>query len=341
MGGWSARTTQESRRAKKKVTLDESGKVRLLNEFRAALKENNQELAKEKLSLSYHRRNNFFVQLLLDQFFESLESNQVQAESALSSIRDIAQLEQEISGDQFTLDLYQFLRSASPEKLAKTKAARAKYIQAQRHYDDLQTAEAQTEAVRLLTEATAEFDQLDDIYQSLLSQHFKMLLLAFSDGNLSLAISNKLESEARTRKYFALLLRTKTHQQILVGYKPKNRLDELREINVLNSQVNDLNAHYLLILESSKGQSGFEFLVQGIELVTNKKLENKDRQNIYENLTDELLSPKLSFQMAAIESGYERALIASSVNIRLVSAQGWRKIGENYSRIGDFSKAQE
>ena len=260
---------------------------------------------------------------------------------ALSSIRDIAQLEQEISGDRFTLDLYNFLRSSTSEKLIKDKAARAKYIQAQQHYDDLQTAEAQTEAVRLLTEAAAEFDRLGDNYQSLLAQHFKMLLLAFSDGNLSFAISSKLELEARSGKYPSLLVRVKIQQQSLSEYKPVNRLIDLREIKSLTNELNDLNALYLVILDNTKRQSSFESLAQGIKTVTSKELENKDRQNIYNSLSAELLKVKYSTKLAVVESGLERAFIAGSVNIRLVSAQGWRKVGENYSSIGDFVKAQE
>ena len=221
------------------------------------------------------------------------------------------------------------------------KAARAKYIQAQQHYDDLQTAEAQTEAVRLLTEATGEFDRLGDNYQSLLAQHFKMLLLAFSDGKSSLAISNKLESEARPRTNFALLLKVKSQQQKLSEYKSVNRLVELQEIETLAKQINDINSEYAVIHEKSKKQSGFESLAQGIKLVTSEELENKDRQNIYGSLSEVLLKSRRNTKLAAVESGLEGALIASSAKIRLVSAQGWRMIGENYTNIREFTKAQE
>ena len=257
------------------------------------------------------------------------------------SIRDIAQLEQEISGDRFTLDLYNFLRSASSEKLISVKAARAKYIQAQQHYDDLQTAEAQTEAVSLLSEAAAEFDKLGDDYQSLLAQHFKMLLLSFSDGQSSLAISNKLELEARSRKYFALLLKVKSQQQKLKEYKPVNPLAELQEVGTLAWRVNDINSEFAVVHEKSKKQSGLEFLAQGIKLVTSKELENKDRQNMYSSLSEVLLKSRRNTKLAVVESGLEGALIAGSAKIRLVSAQGWRKIGENYSNIGEFTKARE
>ncbi len=205
----------------------------------------------------------------------------------------------------------------------------------------MQTAEAQTEAVRLLTEAAAEFDRLEDTYQSLLAQHFKMLLLAFSDGAASLVICHKLESEARAKKYTSLLLRVKSQQQKLREYKPINSLAELQEIEILTRSINDLNSEYAVAHEKSKKQSGFEFLAHGIKLVTSKELENKDRQNIYNSLSEVLLKSRRNTKLAVVESGLEGALIASAAKIRLVSAQGWRMIGENYSNIKEFTKAQE
>ena len=337
MGGRSARTTQKSRRAKKKVTLDEDGKVRLLNEFLAALKDNNQELAKEKLSLSYHRRNNFFVQLLLDQFFESLESNQVQSESALASIHDIAQLEQEISGDRFTLDLYNFLRSATPEKLAADKIARAKYLKAQQHYDSLQTAEAKTEALNLLTVAADEFEGLGDTNQALLAQHFKILLSG--DAITAYAASVALEQEARTKNYYELLLRVKSQQMYLNGYKVANRLRDEKELVELANRINDQNFQFLISLKA-KSNSRLEMFARGINLVTSKELENKDRQNIYSNLADDLLKTRQNTKFAAFESELEGSLLAITTNIRLVSAQGLRQLGLRYASLGDHEKAQ-
>ena len=235
--------------------------MRLLDEFLAALKDNNQEVAKEKLSLSYHRRNNFFVQLLLNQYFDNLESNKLQSEAALSSIRDIAQLEQEISGDRFTLDLYNFLRSAPPEKLAADKIARAKYLNAQQHYDSLQTAEAMAEAVNLLTVATEEFDSLGDSYQSLLSQHFKILLSR--DVSTSFAASIALEHEARAKNYYQFLLRVKSQQLNLNGYKASNRPIDEKEIEVLAKRINDQNFQFLISLYNNL-LPGFENLARGI-----------------------------------------------------------------------------
>jgi CHAT domain-containing protein len=250
-------------------------------------------------------------------------------------------LEQEVSGDRFTLDLYNFLHSATPEKIARDKTARAKYIKAQQDYDSLQTAEAQTEAVSLLTEAAAEFDRLGDNYQALLAQHFKMLLLAFTDDRSTFDLCHKLESEARSGKYLALLLRVKSQQQNLSEYQPVNRQADLQEIKSLTNRVNDLNSYYSLVLKDSYHQSSFERLAEGIRLITSKELENKDRQNIYNNLSETLAGSRHGTKLVAVESSLEGALISSSTNIRLVSAQGWRKIGENYSNLGDFAKAQE
>ena len=69
-------------------------------------------------------------------------------------------------------------------------------------------------------------------------------------------------------------------------------------------------------------------------------MENKDRQNIYNQLADELLKTRKSTKYAAFESGLEGAYLAISTNIRLVSAQGWRKLGLNYASLGDHDTAQ-
>ena len=347
MGGRSARTTQKSRRAKKKVTLDESGKVRLLNEFRAALKDNNQELAKEKLSLSYHRRNNFFVQLLLDQFFDSLDSNQVQAESALSSIRGIAQLEQEISGDRFTLDLYHFLRSASPETLAADKIARAKYLKAQQHYDSLQTVGSKAEAILLLSQSALEFGKLGDRYESFLAMYLKALFLSYPDKNnetvvLPIAISDELEVEAKGRNYHQLSLHVESLQLNLQDFQPQIRQKKIDELGSLIKIVNDQNAYFSLVLLSTKKDDlTYQVIEQGIGMVCSKSLENKDRQNIYGRLSNILVQGRKVHKFASIESELEGAYIAISSNIRIVSSQGWRRIGERFLWLGEYDKAQE
>ena len=266
-----------------------------------------------------------------------MESNQVQSESALASIRDIAQLEQEISGDRFTLDLYNFLRSATPEKLAADIIARAKYLKAQQHYDSLQTAEAKIEAVNLLTVATDEFDTLGDNYQSLLSQHFKILLS--SDVTTAYAISVALEQEARTKNYYQFLLRVKSQQLDLNDYNAANHLRDEKEIEALANRVNDQNFQFSINL-NAKSHPGFDNLARGITLVTSRELENKDRQNIYNHLADKLLKISKGTKSAAFESGLEGAFLAISTNIRLVSAQGWRKLGLNYASLGDHDKAQ-
>ncbi len=196
-----------------------------------------------------------------------------------------------------------------------------------------------------MTEAISEFDHLGDLYQSYLAQHFKALLLTYKDGNTTLAepfaICQRLEAEARARNYQALLLRVKSQQQSLIDYYPANRPDDWREIETLANQVNDQNSRYSIISQNSSKQAGYELIAQGIKLVTTKELENKDRQNIYNKLSHELLKSKYVGKLAAIESSSEANLIAISTNIRLVAAQGWRKLGESYSNTGAYPQAQE
>ncbi len=315
----------------------------MLNEFLSALAENNRELAKDKLSLSYHRRNNFFVQLLLNQYFENIDS--IKAGQALASIGDIASLEQEISGDRFTLDLFNYLRSVPPRSLAQIKTARAKYILAQQHYDSVQTTEAKDEAVRLLTESASEFTRQGDDYQSFLAQYFKALLLAYSDKEAeikeSVAICNRLKSETQDRTYLALLLRIKYLELNLQNYNSAKPQLDLFEIESLTKRVNDQNSLYTIAIWKLQDTPNFKGISYAINLVGTKELENKDRQNVFGILSNELLKSSKAAKFAALESELEGAWIADSTNIRLVSAQRWRRIGEKYSSLGDYLKAQE
>ncbi len=239
------------------------------------------------------------------------------------------------------------MRSAPPEKLAADKIARAKYLKAQQHYDSLQTAEAKTEAIVLLTQSASEFGKLGDWYESFLALYLKALLLSYPDKNnetleLPIAIGNELEVEAKGRSYHQFLLRVESLQLNLQDFQPQILQKKLDELGRLIKIVNDQNAYYsLVLLNTKKDDLTYQVIEQGIQLVCSKPLENKDRQNIYGKLSSMLVQGRKVYKFASIENEFEGAYIAISSNIQVISSQGWRRIGERYLWLGEYDKAQE